>query len=216
MTNSLRGSRAYGVLEKLHEAASHDRARPSTHDVDLATATSEQRAEYYAESYLAVSPEGGELLYSLVRAARPATVVEFGTSFGVSTIYLAAAVAANGSGHVHGTELSPTKAASATASLAEAGLAGWASVHEGDALEFLEEQTGPVDFVLLDGWKNLYLPVLDLLLPRLSTGALVVADNASFPAVRPYLDRVRHPAGGFTSANFPAGDGMEVSCWTPA
>ena len=85
---------------------------------------------------------------------------------------------------------------------------------EGDALATLKDLDGPVDFVLLDGWKELYLPVLELLEPRLSPGTLVVADNTSMAELAPYLDYVREPANGYVSVSFPArdADSMEISC----
>lgn len=157
--------------------------------------------------------QAGRLLYALVRASRPATVVEFGTSFGVSAIHLAAAVADNGAGHVISTELNAAKAAAARANLAEAGLAGWATVVEGDALQTLAEVDAPVGFVLLDGWKYLYLPVLRLLEPRLTPGALVVADDSVSQAreMGNYLGYVREPGNGYLSVSFPESDGMEIS-----
>ena len=68
--------------------------------------------------------------------------------------------------------------------------------------------------MLLDGWKDLYTQVLELLEPRLAPGALVVADNTSMPALQPYVDYVRDPANGYVSVSFPArdSDSMEISC----
>ena len=70
-----------------------------------------------------ISPQCGDLLYILVRATRPSSIIEFGMSYGVSTIYLASAVADNGTGHVVSTELSAAKVAGARANLAEARVA---------------------------------------------------------------------------------------------
>ena len=85
---------------------------------------------------------------------------------------------------------------------------------EGDALATLQTLDSPVDFVLLDGWKELYLPVVELLEPRLSPGALVVADNTDMDDTKPYLDYVRDPDNGYVSVNFAArdADSMEISC----
>jgi predicted O-methyltransferase YrrM len=179
-----------------------------------------EQADAYGELYIPVSPEGGRLLYTLIRASRPATVVEFGTSFGISTIHLAAAVRDNAAagdhlaGRVVSTELHPAKAAQARANLAEAGLADLVTILEGDARETLAELPGPVGFVLLDGWKDLYLPVLRLLEPRLIPGALVVADDTvSMAAEMPdYLPYVRDPAHGYLSVSFPESDGLEITC----
>ena len=160
-----------------------------------------------------VSAEGGRLLYALVRACRPETVVEFGTSFGISTIHLAAAVTDNGSGRVVSTELSSRKVKAARENLEQAGLGGVVTILEGDGLQTLASVPGPIGLVLLDGWKDLYLPVLRLLQPRLTPGAVVVADDSSFPSVASYLAYVRDPGNGFVSVEFPVEDGMEISSW---
>lgn len=178
--------------------------------------TAQERADAMSEFYIPVTPEAGRLLYSLVRATRPATVVEFGMSFGISAVHLAAAVRDNGAGRVVTTELSETKIAAARRTFAEIGLTDVITILEGDALSTLAELDGPVEFVLLDGWKDLYLPVIELLEPRLSTGALVIADNANAADTAPYLDRVRKPENGYVSFNFQVreSDSMEISCRT--
>ena len=139
--------------------------------------TAQERADAMSEFYIPVTPEAGRLLYALVRATRPTTVVEFGMSFGISAVHLASAVRDNGTGRVVTTELSATKIAAAKQTFADTGLDDVITILEGDALSTLADLDGPVEFVLLDGWKDLYLPVIKLLEPRLSTGALVVADN---------------------------------------
>jgi predicted O-methyltransferase YrrM len=180
----------------------------------LASASAQERADALSDFYLPVTPESGRLLYSLVRASRPATIVEFGMSLGISAIHLASAVRDNGSGRVVTTELSAAKVTKAKKTFAETGLDDLITVLEGDALTTLAALDTEVQFVLLDGWKELYLPVLTLLEPRLSAGALVIADNTSMDDARPYLDRVRDPASGYVSVNFPVreGDSMEISC----
>ncbi len=178
--------------------------------------TTEERTEAMSEFYIPVTPEAGRLLYALVRSTRPTTVVEFGMSFGISAVHLAAALRDNGSGRVVTTELSATKIAAARQTFADTGLDDVITILEGDALATLAELDGPVDFVLLDGWKDLYLPVIELLEPRLSTGALVVADNTGAADTQPYLDRVRDPANCYVSFNFGVreSDSMELSCRT--
>ena len=180
----------------------------------LATASAQERADAFSDLYLPITPEAGRLLYALVRAARPATIVEFGMSLGISAIHLAAAVRDNGSGRVVTTELSAAKVTAAKKTFAETGLDDIITVLEGDALTTLAGLDGPVEFVLLDGWKELYLPVLQLLEPHLTEGALLVADNTSMDDTKPYLDRVRDPRHGYVSVSFPAreSDSMEISC----
>jgi predicted O-methyltransferase YrrM len=183
---------------------------------NLESATPQMRADALSEFYLPVSPDAGKLLYALVRAARPQTVVEFGASLGISGIHLGAAIRDNGAGRVITTELSAVKVATAKKNFAEAGLADVITVLEGDALDTLAELEGPVDFVLLDGWKELYVPVIKLLEPRLSPGTLIVADNTNMPETKPYVDYVRDPANGYVSVNFAGTqhDSMEISCRT--
>ena len=149
-----------------------------------------------AERFLAVSPSYGRFLYMCVRASRATRIVEFGTSMGISTIYLAAGLRDNGGGQLIGSEIEPTKVVRARANLEAAGLSDMVDIREGDALETLREVGGEVDLLLLDGAFPLYLPVLKLIGPQLRTGALVLAENA---LDREYLDYVRNCANGYLS-----------------
>ncbi|WP_020499368.1 O-methyltransferase [Sciscionella marina] len=209
MTNTLRTPKVQAVLERLFEAAAHDRSVGQ----DPAASALEQ-AEANSGVYMPISASGGELLYSLVRAIRPGTIVEFGTSYGISTLYLAAAVRDNGIGAVLSTELSERKIDAARANLAEAGLDGQATILAGDARETLSGVSGPIGLVLLDGWKDLCLPVLRALEPELAPGALVIGDDSSFASMADYLRYVRAPENGYVSVPFPVEDGMEISCFT--
>jgi predicted O-methyltransferase YrrM len=217
--NSLTAPPVRPLLDRLFQAADAEDAvrrvsMRQRYPDGFAAVSAREQADAYAELYIPVSPEGGRLLYTLVRASRPATVVEFGTSFGISTIHLAAAVRDNGTGHVTSTELNAAKVARARANLAEAGLAEQVTILAGDARETLADLPGPVGFVLLDGWKDLYLPVLRLLEPRLGPGALVVADDTVSMAdkMTDYLSYVRDPAHGYLSVAFPESDGLEITC----
>jgi predicted O-methyltransferase YrrM len=216
MTNSLQHPAVRAVLSRLFDAAARDHENePDINRTTFAGATAQYRADVLEAVYMPISRAGGRLLYSLVRAARPATVVEFGTSFGISAIHLAAGIADNGTGRVLTTEMSSAKIAAAGANIAEAGLAGAVTILPGDALESLKAVTGPVDLLFLDGWKDLCLPVLRLLEPRLAAGALVIADDAvGHPGLADYLAYVRDDRHGYVTTLFPVEDGMEVSCWT--
>lgn len=157
---------------------------------------------------LPVSRETGALLYMLARGSRAQTIVEFGTSFGLSTLHLAAALRDNGGGRLITSEFEATKVARAQANLAAAGLADLVEFREGDALQTLRADLPPViDLVLLDGAKGLYADVLDLLESRLRPGAYVVADNADYSP--DYLARVRSPERGYLSV--PFGGDVELS-----
>ena len=187
-----------------HEAAARGENRPSAREA----------ADRLGEAYMPVSPEVGRLLYALARRAGDGNVVEFGTSFGISTIYLAAAVRDAGrGGRVITTELHPGKVARARANLAEAGLDAFVEFRAGDARETLRGLEGPVGFLLLDGWKDLYLPVLRLVEPALEPAALVIADDLDIQpeAHKPYLGYVRDPRNGYVSVELPVGDRMELS-----
>lgn len=220
MGNSLTDPRIATALRRMYAEAEDQMAAlqgdKGAEFARLAAATAQQRADAMSDYYLPVTPDAGRLLYALVRAAKPATVVEFGMSLGISALHLAAAVRDNGHGRVITTELSAAKVAAATETFIATGLDDLVTVLAGDALETLPTLEGAVDFVLLDGWKELYLPVLELLEPRLSSGAFVVADNTSMPGLAPYLDRMRDPAHGYVSVSFPVrgGDSMELSCRT--
>ncbi|MFI5709521.1 O-methyltransferase [Kribbella sp. NPDC051620] len=216
MTNTLHSPAVQKVLDRLFEDAKRDDdVRTAGGDgFSYESATAQERADALADIYMPISAAGGQLLYSLVRAARPTTVVEFGTSYGISTIYLAAAVADNGTGQVLTTELSATKIAAAQANLNEAGVAAPVTILPGDALTTLADVPGPIGLLLLDGWKDLCLPVLRLLEDRLAPGALVVADDSSFPSMSDYLAYIRNPTNGYVTTSFPVEDGMEISCRT--
>ena len=210
MTSTLDDARVRGVLENMHTTA--DRNDPPI----LAKAKGKsdtERAALLGEAFIPVDRHAGRLLYTLARSSAPGTIVEFGTSFGISTIYLAAAVRDRGEGIVITTELHAGKAERAREYLREAGLFDLVDLREGDALETLKNVEADVSVVFLDGWKPLYLPVLRMLEPALQPGALVVADDLDlFPdALKPYLDYVRDPAHGYVSATVPVGDALELS-----
>ncbi|RKI44127.1 O-methyltransferase [Corallococcus sp. AB004] len=155
-----------------------------------------------AEAYLPVSQELGRLLYALARARRARTVVEFGTSFGISTVHLAAALRDNGGGKLITTEYEASKVRRATENLTKAGLVDLVEFRVGDALETLRTDVPDgVDLVLLDGAKPLYLPLLRLLEPKLGPGAILVADNVKMsPEFAAHLSRPEH---GYVTIHLP-------------
>ncbi|TXI11022.1 MAG: O-methyltransferase [Rhizobium sp.] len=157
---------------------------------------------------LAISQETGALLYMLARSTRARTIVEFGTSFGISTLYLCAALRENGGGHLITTEFEPSKVARARANLTAGGLIDLVEIREGDALQTLSaDLPDSIDLLLLDGAKALYPDVLKLVESRLKPGALVVADNADF--CPDYLAWVRSATGGYMS--LPFAEDIELS-----
>src|SRR5580692_10879267 len=179
MMNTLMTPAVQDVLDRLFSAAARDDGN-GPGPAPRAYATAAERSEAMQDLYLPISAEAGKLLYVLARAIAPQTVVEFGTSFGISTVYLAAAVIDNGAGRVVTTELSEKKVEAARANLGQAGVDGPVIVLAGDARETLAGLPGPIGLVLLDGRKELCLPVLRLLEPKLAPGALIAADDSSF------------------------------------
>jgi predicted O-methyltransferase YrrM len=161
---------------------------------------------------LAVGPETGQLLQILASALDKPNILEIGTSYGYSTIWLGAAAKASG-GSVTTLELADYKSAHAAEMADKAGLAGHINFLVGDALALIETLPGGIDFVLLDLWKDMYVPCLDVFYPKLNPGAVIVADNMIRPggeAVEAYGRAVRAKPG-MTSVLLPVGAGIEVS-----
>jgi predicted O-methyltransferase YrrM len=171
-----------------------------------------------ADKLVALDPEKAALCYLLCKSLSARRVVEAGTSFGVSTIYLASAVrdnvrAAGGSGVVIGTEHEPAKAAAARRHFAAAGLSDWIELREGDLRQTLQNVDAPIDFMLVDIWIPMALPALELIAPRMRPGGIVLCDNTVQFAKRyaDYLRYVRDPQGCFRSLTLPMKGGMEMS-----
>jgi predicted O-methyltransferase YrrM len=205
------------LLDALYADASQN--DPLVHQAARETGvTYESEAEFFKavrEAYMPVGREFGNLLYALVRSAKAATVVEFGTSFGISTIFLASAVRDNGEGKVITTEFDSEKAGRARKNLAAAGLEEWVEFRVGDALETLKSALpNEIDLILLDGAKGLYLDVLKLLEPQLRRGGIVASDNTDHDGMGPFLKYLRDPENGYTSSAILTTDrhrGHEVS-----
>ena len=186
-----------------------ERMSPEERD-SLMHSTTRYREMYGSmkEFYLAVSPETARLLYMLARATRARSIIEFGTSFGLSTIHMAAALRDNGGGRLIGSEFEHSKVVTSRQNLETAGLSDLVEIREGDALETLaRDLPESIDLVLLDGAKGLYSQVLSLLQGRLRSGALVIADNADY--VPEYVAHIRGPDSGYVSV--PIGGDVEVS-----
>ncbi|WFU21504.1 class I SAM-dependent methyltransferase [Bradyrhizobium sp. CB1717] len=150
---------------------------------------------------LAVSRETAVLLYMLARSSRAKAIVEFGTSFGISTLHLAAGLRDNGGGCLITSEFEPSKAARARENLSAGGLIDLVEIREGDALQTLSaDLPDTIDLVLLDGAKALYPEILDLIEGHLRPGAIIVADNADDSP--DYLARMRASGSGYMSTPF--------------
>jgi predicted O-methyltransferase YrrM len=166
------------------------------------------------ELLLSVGAESGIFLNTLAKSARSKTILELGTSYGYSTIYLAEAAAENG-GKVITVEKNSEKSEYAQQKITDAGLADAVEFKLGDALEILADSDETFDFVLLDIWKELYLPCFELFFPKLSKGAWILADNmidppAFLPEATAYRNRIQE-TDAFDSVLLPIGSGIELS-----
>ena len=173
-----------------------------------------ERAELMRDVYMPITPDVGRLLYVLTRSRRPQIVVEFGTSYGISGIHLAAALRDAGRGRLVTTEFDAVKAGRAQDNFRAAGLADLIEIRIGDAFETLRDGTaGGIEVLLLDGWKPLYLPMLKFLEPRLAPGALIIADDLAVApeALASYVGYVRAAGSGYVSVEVPLGDRLEIS-----
>ena len=175
---------------------------------------------HYADKLVALDPTKAEFCYGVCRTLGARHIVELGTSFGVSTLYLAAAVRDNcrggGQGVVIGTEHEPAKAAAARANFAAAGLERWIELREGDLRETLKTLPGSMDFVLFDIWTPMVRPALELIAPQLRRGAVLCADNTaaspwSREAYGDYFAFIADPANGLRTMTLPFEGGLEFT-----
>jgi predicted O-methyltransferase YrrM len=228
--DSLSNGPVADVLKRLHqEAEAADAPLRQTYQLEttaveqvvsqVVDAETEDLKGFYqrfADNFLNVSPEFGRFLYMCARASKAKRIVEFGSSMGISAIYMAAALRDMGGGRLIGTDLEPSKVERARANVAAAGLGDLVEIRLGDARETLKPGVGgAIDMVMLDGAFTLYLPVLKLLEPHLRPGALIIGENA-FEQASGYIGYVRDPRNGYLSLPLPfePGRGNELSIRT--
>jgi len=199
------------LLERLYEEAEAESPATSPAVTELSveerTHLMQSKTDYLAlfarlkDFALPVSRETGRLLYMLARSSGARTMVEFGASFGISTLHLAAALRDNGGGRLITTEFEPSKVARARANLTMGGLLDLVEIREGDALKTLSvDLPESIDLLLLDGAKSLYTEILSLVESRLRPGAFIVADNTDNSPE--YVAHVRSPENGYLSMPF--------------
>ena len=167
------------------------------------------------ELLLPVGEEVAELCVNLVVARRARIIVELGSSYGFSTLYLAEAARRTG-GRLYSYEIVPAKQQYAHSQLAEAGLAQFVEWRLGDAVSLLGSQPGPIEFVLLDLWKDLYVSCLDAFYPNLAENGVIVADNMLYPEqarrdAAVYREAVRRKPG-IEAVLLPIGQGIDLAC----
>lgn len=170
---------------------------------------------YFDDKYIPIHPAQGAFLYVQARALNAKNILEFGTSYGISTIYLAKAAKDNG-GKVISTEYLPHKVKAATQNLKDAALNEYVHILEGDARETLKNIQTSFDFILLDGWPDLVFPIFKLIEPNLKKGAVIIIDDVEGfrPSMQNYLDYVRNPANGFISETIKLKKAVEYTIKT--
>lgn len=202
--------RVGAVLEFYHRRMEEERRGPSSQHRDDARRGQDMRMR-------AVGPETGQLLNILARSLDAPTILELGTSFGYSGIWLAEAARARG-GRLITMELHDYKSAYAREMSARAGLAGVTNFLVGDAVAMIGGLPAGIDFVLVDLWKDLYVACLEAFYPKLNPGAIIVADNMIMPGnehVKAYGRAIRAKPG-ISSVLVPVGSGLEISRFEPA
>ena len=224
-TCTLGDPKVKAVLDRLHGEGKRDKLR---YGVKLLPYLAQKlllqkpsfTAQYrrLADLAISISAEQGIFAYLVARSIGARRIVEFGTSFGVSTIYFASAVRDNGGGIVIGSEFVESKAERARANILEAGLSDCVEIRVGDAMETLADPGGDIDLLLIDGAKDLYLPILKMLAPRLRPGGVVLADNVLSPFIKrtlaEYVAYMQDDRHGFVSVTVPFRDGFEYSVKT--
>lgn len=211
-TTPIRDAKVEAVLARLHAAADKQEeesmARPLSYPQNR-----DWGPEFLKDKMIPVHREQGAFLYLLARSVRAKTAVEFGTSHGLSTIYLAAAIRDNGGGKVIGTEFVPEKAAVAQRNLQESGLAAFAQIQQGDARQTLRDLPHGIDLCLMDGFPPYSLEVFRLIAPRLRSGAIVVVDGTRTlrEPQADFLGWLGDPKNGFRYTELSFGDGTGLA-----
>jgi predicted O-methyltransferase YrrM len=222
MTSPLNDSKLEALLNRLHEQSdsqlgvteAYFEQREQDRSLDYENFCDEDMHHFLADKLVALDRDKAEFCYQLCRSLRATRVVEAGTSFGISTLYLAAAVRDNQveNGVVIGTEHEPAKVKIALENFREAGLEEFIELREGDLRQTLRDVGGPVDFMLVDIW-DVARPALELVSPHLRTGAIVACDNTTVDAdeYREYFEFVNDPANRLRTMTVPFQGGFELT-----
>ena len=222
MASPLNDPKLEALLDRLHsesdaqvdETNAYYARREREGTLDETYAFDDDMHRFFSNKLVALDRDKAEFCYQLCRSLRVTRVVEAGTSFGVSTLYLAAAVRDNQveDGVVIATEHEPKKAEIARANFEEAGLSEFIELREGDLRKTLQDIPAPVDFMLVDIW-DVALPALERVSPSLRQGAIVVCDNTTEDAVeyRDYFKFVNDPKNRFRTMTVPFAGGFELT-----
>jgi len=196
--NTFLTSEIRALLRQLEEhGRAHDAAEPE-----------------HSKRMLNLEPETAELVSILARSSEARQALEIGTSNGYSTIWLAASIGLTG-GRVASVDRSAEKQRMARENLSRAGLTKYVDLRCGDATEVVATLQGPFDFVLFDADRKSAPEQLKILLPKLASKALVLADNAlSHPAeIADYIGMVES-LREFQHVVVPIGKGLSVGFYS--
>jgi predicted O-methyltransferase YrrM len=222
MASPLKDPKLEALLDRLHEKSNtqtdetnaYFKRREQKIPLDHVDFYDEDMYRFLSDKMVALDRDKAVFCYLLCRSLRATRVVEAGTSFGVSTLYLAAAVRDNQvkNGVVIGTEYEPKKVEIAQANFKEAGLSEFIELRQGDLRQTLQNVGGQVDFMLVDIWE-VALPALELVSPNLRTGAIVACDNTAVDIAEygAYFDFVNDPKNRFRTMTVPFEGGFELS-----
>jgi predicted O-methyltransferase YrrM len=222
MTSPLNDPKLEALLNRLHaqsdtqieETDAYFERREQETTIDQDDFYDQDMHRFLSDKMVALDRDKAEFCYLLCRSLRATRVVEAGTSYGVSSLYLAAAVRDNQveNGVVIGTEFEPEKIEIARANFKEAGLSEFIELREGDLRETLQDISSPVDFMLVDIWE-VALPALELVSASLRQGAIVACDNTAVDAneYRDYFEYVNNPENRFRTMTVPFNGGFELT-----
>src|SRR5438552_18265449 len=220
MSTTLGDPSLEALLEGLHARSDAEvdatrryfRARAAAGRTDFSRMDADDHA-HFADKMVALDRDKARYCYLLCRAIGARRIVELGTSFGVSTLYLAAAVRDNGGGVVIGVEHEPAKAAAARANFRAAGLSKFIDLREGDLRDTLKVLAAPIDFALFDIWAGVVRPALELVAPHLRVGAVLCADNTTQAreGYREYFDFIADAKNGLRTVTLPFEGGFEMT-----
>ena len=200
--------------EKIEAVINHYHKRMEDEAILFNTLPDDDKLGKRDDFLLPVGVETAIFLNTLIKSAKSKCILEIGTSYGYSTIFLAEAAKAN-NGKLISLEISQEKADYAKNKIDEAGLSGYVELRVGDAMKLIEESKETFDFVLVDLWKELYLPCFNLFYTKLNKGAWVAADNIIYPPthqadIDAYLKRLKE-TNRFDTLLLPIGSGIELS-----
>ncbi|MFC2054792.1 O-methyltransferase [Chloroflexota bacterium] len=222
MASPLNDPKLKALLNRLHaqsdvqvdETEAYFTRREQESTLDQENFYDDDMHRFLSDKMVALDRDKAEFCYLLCRSLRAKRVVEAGTSFGVSTLYLAAAVRDNQveNGVVIGTEYEPKKVEVARANFKEAGLSEFIELREGDLRQTLQDISDPVDFMLVDVWE-VARPALELVSSSLRPGAIVACDNTAVDAdeYRDYFEFVNDPRNRFLTMMVPFEGGFELT-----